>query len=97
MLSQSRPLCSLGMAAIDAPCGVTPVSPQRPTWVRTLWLGSSWLLHPSRMSVVTTTAQMWPGSDTPCSRTLSSTLARASAPLSKWALSQPSTCGASRG
>mmetsp|Transcript_4725 Transcript_4725/g.13609 ORF Transcript_4725/g.13609 Transcript_4725/m.13609 type:complete len:259 (+) Transcript_4725:1187-1963(+) len=44
--------------------------------------GSSWCDHPSSTSVVTTVAQMCPGIVTLCTRTFSSTLARASAPLS---------------
>lgn len=36
-------------------------SGQGRTSVKTLWEGSSWLLHPSSTRVVTTTAQIWPG------------------------------------
>mmetsp|Transcript_28193 Transcript_28193/g.71888 ORF Transcript_28193/g.71888 Transcript_28193/m.71888 type:complete len:258 (-) Transcript_28193:586-1359(-) len=51
------------------------------TLVSTEWLGSSLLDQPSSTSVVTTTAQMWPGSDTLYWRTSSRMWPSVSAPF----------------
>lgn len=47
-----------------APHGTFSGSNMACTWLSTLWSGSSLLDQPSSTSVVTTTAQMWPGRDT---------------------------------